>query len=109
MTSRSGSRVVLAIALVLALAAYSGQAAAPLVTRVATVGFTVSDLDRSVGFFTDVLTFEREGEREVFGRPFELLQGVFGMRARIAILRLGDERIELTEYLAPVGRPIPSD
>jgi catechol 2,3-dioxygenase-like lactoylglutathione lyase family enzyme len=111
MTSRSRfrTRLALALAMALAFAAHTGHAAAPLVTQVTTVGFTVSDLDRSVAFFTDVLTFEREGEREVFGRPFELLQGVFGMRARIAILRLGNERVELTEYLAPVGRAIPSD
>jgi catechol 2,3-dioxygenase-like lactoylglutathione lyase family enzyme len=37
------------------------------------------------------------------------LFGVFGMRARIARLQLGEEHIELIEYLAPQGRPIPVD
>ena len=34
-------------------------------------------------------------------------QGVFGLRMRIARLRLGDEYLELTEFLAPRGRPRP--
>jgi catechol 2,3-dioxygenase-like lactoylglutathione lyase family enzyme len=85
------------------------RAAGPLVARVATVGMTVSDADRSSSFFADVLTFQKVGEREVVGRPFELLQGVFGARARVVTLALGDERVELTEYLAPQGRPVPPD
>ena len=35
--------------------------------------------------------------------------GVFGARSRVASLRLGSEEIELTEFLAPKGRPIPAD
>jgi catechol 2,3-dioxygenase-like lactoylglutathione lyase family enzyme len=38
-----------------------------------------------------------------------LLTGVFGARSRVARLRLGNETIELTEYLAPKGRPMPPD
>ena len=39
----------------------------------------------------------------------EHLEGVFGLRMRVVRMRLGDEFIELTEYLAPKGRPIPVD
>ena len=70
---------------------------------------TVSDMDRSVAFFTDVLTFEPVSDIEVAGQEYDRLQGVFGTRMRIVRLRLGDEQIELTEYLAPRGRPIPVD
>ncbi len=70
------------------------------------VGFTVSDMDRSVEFFTRVLSFEKLSDVEVWGDAYEHLAGVFGMRARVVRLRLGDEAIELTEYLAPRGRPI---
>jgi catechol 2,3-dioxygenase-like lactoylglutathione lyase family enzyme len=71
---------------------------------------TVSDLDRSVSFYTDVLGFEKVDETEVAGRQYEDLEGVFGLRARRARLRLGDEQIELTEYLAPPGgRAVPLD
>ena len=70
---------------------------------------TVSDLDRSVEFYSDVLSFNKVGEVEVSGREYDQLQGVFGLRMRVARLQLGDEFIELTEYLTPKGRPIPVD
>jgi catechol 2,3-dioxygenase-like lactoylglutathione lyase family enzyme len=82
---------------------------APLVTGVATVGFTVSGMDRSTEFFTKVLTFEKVSDVEVTGEAYEHLTGVFGARARIVRMRLGDETIELTEYLAPRGRAVPED
>jgi catechol 2,3-dioxygenase-like lactoylglutathione lyase family enzyme len=79
------------------------------VTAVDSVGMTVSDIDRAVEFYTSVLPFERTSDVEVSGREFELLSGVFGARVRIARLQLGDELIELTEFLAPQGRPVPAD
>ena len=78
-------------------------------SAVDTVGMTVADLQQSVDFFTGVLGFVRVSETEVAGRPYELLHGVFGARMRVARLRLGGEQIELTEYLAPRGRPYPAD
>ena len=81
---------------------------AQLVKAVASVGITVSDLDRSVEFFANVLGFERINEVEVHGPEYEKLQGLFGVRMRIARMKLGDEEIELTQYLAPEGRPIPA-
>jgi catechol 2,3-dioxygenase-like lactoylglutathione lyase family enzyme len=70
---------------------------------------TVSDMDRSVAFFSNVLTFEKVSDIEVAGSEYDQLQGVFGTRMRIVRLRLGAEQIELTEYLAPRGRPIAVD
>jgi catechol 2,3-dioxygenase-like lactoylglutathione lyase family enzyme len=90
------------------LAAAPAQQRAP-VTAVEAVGFTVGDLDRAIEFYARVLTFDELGEREVDGENVERLAGVFGVRARIARLRLGHEEIELTEFLAPRGRPIPVD
>ena len=70
---------------------------------------TVSDLDRSVEFYSKVLSFEKVSEAEFDGPEYEHLEGVFGLRIRTARMRLGDEFIELTEYLAPKGRPAPPD
>src|SRR3990172_9730606 len=81
----------------------------PLVTAVDSIGLTVSDLDRSVEFYSKVLAFEKVSETEVAGKEHERLHGVFGLRLRTARMRLGDEFIELTEYLAPKGRPAPVD
>lgn len=76
---------------------------------VAAVGFTVSDMESSVAFFTEVLDFTKTSDVEVAGSEIERLLGVFPVRARIVRLALGDERIELTEFLAPRGRPVPAD
>jgi catechol 2,3-dioxygenase-like lactoylglutathione lyase family enzyme len=99
------------LAALLALAAPAQQPAAgsARVAAVDSVGVTVSDMDRSVEFYSKVLSFEKISDVEVAGPDFEHLQGVFGLRMRVVRLRLGDEFIELTEYLAPRGRPIPED
>jgi catechol 2,3-dioxygenase-like lactoylglutathione lyase family enzyme len=86
----------------------SGHAPLP-VNRVDSVGFTVSDVDRALDFYTRVLSFSKTADVEIAGRSYELLSGLFGARARIVRLALGDERLELTEYTAPRGRPIPFD
>jgi catechol 2,3-dioxygenase-like lactoylglutathione lyase family enzyme len=79
------------------------------VTAVDSVGITVADMSRAVDFYTSVLSFEKTSDVEVSGREYELLSGVFGARMRVVRLRLGDESIELTEFLAPKGRPVPAD
>jgi catechol 2,3-dioxygenase-like lactoylglutathione lyase family enzyme len=80
-----------------------------LVDGVDAIGITVSDMDRAVDFYSKVLTFEKVSDTEVTGENYEHLEGVFGLRMRVVRMRLGDEFIELTEYLAPKGRPIPID
>lgn len=89
-------------------AGHSATVAVP-VAGVESVGFTVADMDRAVDFYTRVLAFAPVSDVEVDGRAFELLSGVFGARARVVRLRLGDEQVELTEFRAPRGRPIPAD
>lgn len=78
-------------------------------SAVDSVSIVVSDLDRSTAFYRDVLTFEKTAEGEYFGDDVERSTGVFGARIRVAKLKLGDERIELVQYLAPRGRPLPAD
>lgn len=68
---------------------------------------TVSDVDRATDFYSRVLQFQKVSDVEVAGEPYERLEGVFGLRMRVVRMRLGDENIELTEYLAPKGRPVP--
>jgi catechol 2,3-dioxygenase-like lactoylglutathione lyase family enzyme len=81
----------------------------PLIQAVDALGMTVSDVDRSVEFYSKVLSFEKVSDVEVAGPDYERLQGVFGLRMRVVRLKLGEESIELTEYLAPRGRPYPAD
>ena len=81
----------------------------PLVEQIGAIGMTVSDMDASVDFYSRVLSFEKVSDVEVAGESYERLQGVFGLRIRVVRMRLGDEFIELTEYLTPKGRPVPVD
>src|SRR6266567_7063105 len=79
------------------------------VEQVAAVGMTVSEMDASVAFYSKILSFEKVSDVELTGEDYERLQGVFGLRIRVVRMRLGNEFIQLTEYLAPKGRPVPVD
>ena len=100
---------VWAVLLILAVPEARAQQPPPLVEGVDAIGMTVSDMDRAIDFYSKVLTFEKVSDTEVAGENYEHLEGVFGLRMRVVRMRLGDEFIELTEYLAPKGRPIPID
>jgi catechol 2,3-dioxygenase-like lactoylglutathione lyase family enzyme len=68
---------------------------------------TVSDLDRSVAFYRDLLGLElimtEESERSGDDRSKAL--GVPKAKVKLAILRAGDARVELIEYVTAKGRP----
>jgi len=81
----------------------------PIVERVSAIGMTVSDMDRSIEFYSKVLSFEKVSDVEVAGEDYERLEGLFGLRMRVVRMRLGEEFIDLTEYLAPKGRSAPLD
>jgi len=67
-------------------------------------------LDPLLAFYTRVLSFEIIGDCELSGEPYEKPTGVFGTRMRVVTLGLGQERIQLTQFLAPSGGyPIPQD
>jgi catechol 2,3-dioxygenase-like lactoylglutathione lyase family enzyme len=73
------------------------------------VGLTVSDMERSIDFFSRVLQFSKVSDAEVAGPAYEALEGVSDARLRVVRLRLGDELLQLTQYLAPQGRPFPAN
>ena len=93
----------------LAIFALFAPARGQAVSRVESVGFTVSDMDKALEFYTRVLPFERVSDVETMATEIEHLSGVFGARVRVVRLKLGDEILELTEYLTPQGRPVPTD
>ena len=104
-----GARPQLLLSLALLFFAVCLRADAQAVGRVDSVGIAVSDMDRSLAFYTQVLGFERVGGREATGESWERLYGVFGLRLRIERLRLGNEFVELLEFETPRGRPLPMD
>jgi catechol 2,3-dioxygenase-like lactoylglutathione lyase family enzyme len=88
---------------------HQAEAESPIaVQSVASVGFTVSDMDRSVAFYRDVLTFKPVSDVEVDGPEYDQLWGIFGVRARVVRMQLSEQQLELIEFLSPPDvRPIP--
>src|SRR6201993_5615091 len=104
---RAQWHIKFAIAALFALLIATGLAQSPQVA-VESVGMTVSDMDRSVTFYS-ALTFQKISDVEVLGEQYEHLEGVFGARMRVVRMQLGNEYLDLIQYLAPPGRPIPVD
>ena len=71
--------------------------------RIHHTGYTVSDLDRSVAFYRDLLGCEVIATQEKQGGYLAAIVGYPDAHVRMAHLRLpgGDHVIELFEYLAP--------
>lgn len=103
---RTDTMMLWTLAVALALVASSVFAGAREIRGFA---LTVSDLDRAVVFYEQALGFKKVGERTVTGRDHDYLTGIFATRVRTARLQLGDEFIELDQYIAPGGLPIPMD
>ena len=99
---------VLAVTL-LAMVAVAGPTTQPVAIAVDHVTIVVSDAARESDFFTHVLDFSVVSDREVWGRDLEALEGVFGARVRVVRMKLGEESVELVEYLTPHGSPVPAD
>ncbi len=79
------------------------------VNKVEAIGITVKDMNRSLAFYTTVLGFKKISDAEFRGDQIESLKGLFGINLRLVRLQLGDEFIELTDYLTSGGRSIPED
>jgi catechol 2,3-dioxygenase-like lactoylglutathione lyase family enzyme len=75
--------------------------------EVARVGITVSNLQRALRFYEEVLTFQKVGEYELNATVAKQLLGV-NEPVKVATLQLGEESIELLEFKTK-GRPIPED
>jgi catechol 2,3-dioxygenase-like lactoylglutathione lyase family enzyme len=87
------------------------DAGSPLFLGIDHTAIVVSDTDRSLAFYTNVLGMRVVGGAENYGTEQEHLNQVFGARLRITALRA--ERgpgIEFLEYITPPGgRKFPDD
>ena len=79
------------------------------VQRIRAIGLTVSDVDRSKNFYIQALGFQLVSDITVTGEEYSQLEGVPDANIRIVTLQLGNEHIELMQYLNIQGKPIPSD
>ena len=67
-------------------------------------GFTVSNLERSLAFWQDVLGFELSHRAHQTGDLAREITGVPGAEISIAVLKAPGHKIELLEYHAPPDR-----
>ena len=67
-------------------------------------GITVSDLERSLVFWRDVLGFELSHRAHQTGELAEQITGVAGAEILIAVVKAPGHKIELLEYRAPTDR-----
>ena len=79
------------------------------VREVGAIGLTVGDLDRELMFYTNTLPFELVSISEASNREHDALLGLSDVNLRAAMLKLGDERITLTEHVGNKGGPFPAD
>lgn len=80
--------------------------------QVVAVTITVSDIDRSIGFFEDVLNFRTQKVWEEQGKSINDLFGIdySNLKIKRASLSIGSENIELIQFIQPTnGRAIPLD
>ena len=76
-------------------------------TAVASVSMTVGDMERSIDFYTTVLSFAKVNDREITDQDIDRLYGLDNITLRLVTLQLGEQTMELIEFITPKGRPIP--
>jgi catechol 2,3-dioxygenase-like lactoylglutathione lyase family enzyme len=76
-----------------------------VITGVHHTGITVSDLERSIAFYHDVLGLDLATEpTPVFsGKELEEGLGVPGASLKLAILKAGNAQVELLQYCSPAS------
>ncbi len=87
------------IAIVLWLAVIPAAAQKAAINAVGAISMTVADMDRSVNFYSQVLSFATVADSS---------SQAGNVSARVVRMRLGDEAIELVQF-SSVGRAIPAD
>ena len=75
------------------------------------LNIVVSDLERSVRFYTEVLGFRKMKEARLEGEWIDRVVGLTGVRARVAyvVAPAGEPRVELLCYDRPTGAAVPAN
>ena len=85
------------------------QAPSPMVQGVGPIEITVSDADRALKFYSDVLSFEKISDQTVHDADFLRLEDASAPAVRVVRMRLGDEYVDLMQFAGTQGRPVPAD
>lgn len=70
------------------------------------VAIGVSDMEKALSFYRDLIGMEVVFDIEAQGPVMDVIQGLDGAEARIVMLRLGEQNIELFQYRSPPAKPV---
>ena len=73
------------------------------------VALSVSDMERSLAFYSDFMGMEVVFDADFSDDRIERITGMPGARCRVVHLKLGEGTLELFHYRDPVGKGIPPD
>lgn len=79
--------------------------AEPPIQRLSHIGICVTDLERSLCFYRDLLGFVPEHELDIGGEPVDRLLRLHDTRLRAIYLVRDGVRIELLHFASPPGPP----
>ena len=82
-----------------------------MITGIHHVSRGVSDMDRSLAFYRDLLGMEVVLDTEMAGEMLDRETGLAGAKLRFVLLRGSGTMpfLELLQYRAPAGKPYPGD
>lgn len=76
------------------------------IQRVTHVGVAVSDLERSIAFYRDLLGFEYLSRLHLTGEPTDTLLALDGVEVHSVFLERDGLRLELIWFASPPGAPL---
>ena len=79
------------------------------VQKIRAISSTVSDVERSREFYTEALSFKPVDDITIEGNYYSELEAIKPTKIRIVTLQLGEEAIDLIEYLDVAAKPIPAN
>ncbi len=74
-----------------------------MITGIHHFGLTVSDMSRSLPFYTELFGMDVASDREVDRDYVEVITGIAGAHLRLVHLQGHGVRLELIQYINPVG------
>src|SRR5690348_18466938 len=77
-----------------------------MITGMSHVGISVANLERSIGFYRDVLGMSVVQQVPMRGANYDAIMALKGTDGRIAVLKTGNLEIELLEFQRPASRPV---
>lgn len=80
------------------------------IKRIHHTAVSVADMERSLAFYVDVLGLDLVFDTAITPNPaLDAVVGMAGATGRVCWLMAGDTMLELWQWDAPVGRPLPED